>query len=676
VVGVVDSGIDPAHPEFIGNLSPLSADIVPGRGVLVPASTHGTEVAGLIAAKKNNIGVHGVAYDATLLMVRADTPGSCNPSCAFSNTNIATAIDYAVANGAKVINFSQAGNQSPTGPLLAALQRAANAGVIMVFAAGNDGDTLPDASSRFAASADAKGLGIIAGASTNTNAIATFSDRAGTTMDSYVVAPGVNVRTTGDGTSTVIVSGTSFSAPMVAGAAALLLDKFPNLSGAEVVRILIDTAADLGTPGHDTIFGAGLVDLAAALAPQGALSLPTFGGRVSATGSTVMMGTAFGDAVVGDQAAASLLRSGIITDKYDRTYVADLTGSFTRMPDSRFDLASFARSSVYRRGTSGFVPGIGAFQMSYTDEWGALDEAALFPNLAQERGFENLSFSFVHALDAKTSVGVTHGAAFANTFDTAPETGLLRSVDAGGAYMRFAQDGTGLTLLHQLDRRTTIGFAAASARFEPFDGAEPVGREFAAVQVNRAVGDHVVLGAQLGALHERGTMLDTIATGAFDGIEGATTRFVTLSASYRLGDLTLVAGASRGWTGVSEHGSALLHSYSGIETSSYSVGAVWQTPLAGHVLGFAISQPLRVESGRATLDVATGRDFINDSILYDSRTLNLAPTGREVDMELSHGFWNGGPLSLQTNLIYRMNPNHFATAADALLLMFQADVRF
>lgn len=435
---MVDSGIDPTHPEFQGNLSPLSADVVASRGVLTPTSLHGTEVAGLIAAEKNDFGIHGVAFDATLLMVRADSPGSCNPNCSFNNANLAAAIDYAVTNGAKVINFSQAGNQLATGSLLAALQRAANAGVIMVFAAGNDGDTLPDASSRFAASADAKGLGIIAGASTNTDTIASFSDRAGTTMDSYVLAPGVNVRTTGDGFSTVVVSGTSFSAPMVAGAAALLLDKFPNLSGAQVVQILIDTAKDLGAPGHDTTFGAGLVDLAAALAPQGALSLPTFSGRVSATGSSVMMGAAFGDAVVGNQAAASLLRSGIITDKYDRTYVADLTGRFTRMPDSRFDLASFARSSVYRRGTSGFVPGIGAFQMSFTDEWGALNERELFPNLAQDRGFENLSFSFVHALDAHTSVGVTHGAAFANAFDTAPETGILRSVDAGGAYMRFA----------------------------------------------------------------------------------------------------------------------------------------------------------------------------------------------------------------------------------------------
>jgi hypothetical protein len=253
---------------------------------------------------------------------------------------------------------------------------------------------------------------------------------------------------------------------------------------------------------------------------------------------------------------------------------------------------------------------------------------------------------------------------------------MLRSVEPGGAYMRFAENGTGMSLLHQLDRRTTVGVAAASARFEPYRGADPISREVAAVQVNHALTDSVTLGAQLGMLRENGSMLDTVATGAFDGIEGATTRFMTLTAAYRLGDFVLVANASHGWTGVSEHGEALLHSYSGIQTSSYSLGAVWQTPIAGHMLGFAVSQPLRVERGHAVLEVPTGRDFVNDTVLFDSQTLNLAPTGREVDVELSHSFWNGGPFSMQTNLIYRMNPDHVATAADTLLLMMRADLRF
>jgi hypothetical protein len=633
-------------------------------------------VSGLIAAQKNDIGIHGVAFDSTLLMVRADTPGSCNPNCTFSNANIAAGINYAIDHGARIINFSQSGSFQPNGALLTALQRAANSGVIMVFAAGNDGRTGPDASTTFARSAEALGLGIIVGASTITDGIAGFSNRAGGSSAVYVLAPGDGVTTTGFGTSTVSVRGTSFSAPMVAGAAALLLQNFPNLSGSDVLRILLDTATDKGLPGADPVYGAGLINLAAALAPQGANSLPTAAGGVDISSSSVSLGTAFGDAVMGDQGAAALLGNAIIIDKYDRTYRADIRGRIGLQPDSRFDLAEFARNSVYRRGTSGFAPGIGSYQMSFTDEWGAMEQRELFPNLTQDRQFEDLSFSFVHALDAQTMVSVAHGAAFAQTFDTLPEASMLRSFEAGGPFMRFTQDGTGMAMLHRLDKRTTVSLAASSGQFTPFEGEDPIRRELAAVQINRAIGPSVVLGAQFGVLREEGSLLDSFATGAFDGIEGATTRFATLNASYQLGSWTLMASASHGWTGVAEHGTALLHSFSGIETSSYSVGAVWQTPFAGHTVAFGVSQPLRVESGRASLDVPTGRDFDTGSILFDRHALNLAPTGREIDFEVSHAFWNGGPLSTRTNLIYRLDPDHVAAAADALVLMLQADLRF
>jgi subtilisin family serine protease len=676
VVAVVDTGIDPAHSEFDANLSPLSQDVVVGRGTLQPDSMHGTHVAGLIAAEKNGVGIHGIAYDATLLMVRADTPGSCNPSCTFNNTNLAAAINYAIDNGARVINLSHGGDNAPTGDLLAAQQRAAAAGVVLVFAAGNDSGANPSGSTGFALSPDALGTSLIVGASTSNDTIAGFSNRAGTASGIFLVAPGAAVQTTDAGSTVVTQSGTSFSAPIVAGAVALMLENFPNLDGAEVVQILLDTARDRGAAGVDAVYGAGLLDIEAALSPQGILSVPTSVGGIAAQNSTISFGAAFGDSITGDQTASALLQGTLVIDKYDRAYVANFNTSIGSMTDSRFDMASFARSSVYRRGTSGYVPGIGAFQMSFTDEWGVLDESSLFPNLGMDRRFEDVSFSFVHALAPGTVVGVSHGGAFAQTFDMAPEAAMLRSAQPGGAYLRFTEDGTGIALRQQLGAHTSLGLAANTARFEPFEGMEPVKRELAAIQIDHAVSGALAVGAQFGVLHEQGTLLDTLATGAFDGIDGATTRFVTLSATYRFGVVTLVAHAGRGWTGVAEQGSALLHSYSGIETSSYSLGAVWQTPLAGHSIGFAIAQPLRVETGRATLDVPTGRDAETDAVLFDRHMLNLAPTGRELDVEISHAFWDGGPVSLQTNLIYRMNPNHVATAADALMVLLRADMRF
>ena len=104
VVGVIDDGIDPNHPELVGRISPLSTDIVAGRNALVTTQSHGSEISSLIAGNYNGAQTVGVAYDATILAVRADTGGG------FGYTDLANALDYAVANNVDVINFSLGGD--------------------------------------------------------------------------------------------------------------------------------------------------------------------------------------------------------------------------------------------------------------------------------------------------------------------------------------------------------------------------------------------------------------------------------------------------------------------------------------------------------------------------------------------------------------------------------------
>src|SRR3546814_5522361 len=99
------------------------------------------------AAARDNTGVLGIAWDAQLLVARADDPGSCgtdtpqDPSlgCAFDDSSIAAGIDLAVRSGAAVINISLGGGWASQ-VLLAAVARAASAGVVIVVSAGNGGD--------------------------------------------------------------------------------------------------------------------------------------------------------------------------------------------------------------------------------------------------------------------------------------------------------------------------------------------------------------------------------------------------------------------------------------------------------------------------------------------------------------------------------------------------------
>ena len=149
VVAVIDTGIDPLHVELDGNLSPDSIDIVRGDPI-ADEDGHGTHVSGIIAAEKNGIGNHGVAYDATILAIRADTRiideticGDLNPCSVFDSADITAALDYAALNGADVINMSLGGPAPMDAAGQQALIDAMAAGAIVVVAAGNDGATQP-----------------------------------------------------------------------------------------------------------------------------------------------------------------------------------------------------------------------------------------------------------------------------------------------------------------------------------------------------------------------------------------------------------------------------------------------------------------------------------------------------------------------------------------------------
>ena len=127
--------------EFTGRIDPASGDVAGNRGVSDDGG-HGTAVSAVAAAARNNRNTMGVAFDATIVSERADDPAPAPQRTAApsSTTAIAAGIDAARLAGAKVINLSLGGSQPGSARLLGAMQRAVNAGiVIVVIAAGNDG---------------------------------------------------------------------------------------------------------------------------------------------------------------------------------------------------------------------------------------------------------------------------------------------------------------------------------------------------------------------------------------------------------------------------------------------------------------------------------------------------------------------------------------------------------
>lgn len=266
-IALIDSGFASATQPFAGRVHPLSRDMIGTRDLDGP-NQHGTAVASIAGAARDDAGIHGVAFDATLLLLRADIEGTCLPNCTFDQTALANAFDYAVQNGARVISLSMSFVPMPAS-LAAAIERATAAGVIVILPAGNDGFANPVASALTATTPQAHGLVIIAGASNSAGTdLAAFSNRAGSGAAVYLMAAGEGLQVYGKNgaLSTPTAYGTSLSAPAIAGAVALLIQAFPALTPHQIVNLLLNSATDTGAPGTDAVYGRGRLNLAAAFA--------------------------------------------------------------------------------------------------------------------------------------------------------------------------------------------------------------------------------------------------------------------------------------------------------------------------------------------------------------------------------------------------------------------------
>lgn len=213
-----------------------------------PDAKHGTHVAGIIAAvKQDSAGVEGIASAALIMPVRAVPDGDER------DKDIGNAIRYAVDNGARVINMSFGKPYSPFKSAVDAAVRYADAhGVLMVAASGNDGvslDTVSNFPTPFYTGGGRAANWIEVGASSwrggDTLAVS-FSNYSHDRVD--VFAPGEDILSSVQGGGYERLSGTSMAAPVVTGLAALIMSYYPSLSAAQVRQIILDSATRYSGP--------------------------------------------------------------------------------------------------------------------------------------------------------------------------------------------------------------------------------------------------------------------------------------------------------------------------------------------------------------------------------------------------------------------------------------------
>ena len=359
LVTVADTGVDSDHPD-------LSPGLAHGRDFtdtsLEDTQGHGTHVAGIVAARRDGIGMHGGAFDAQLAVAKVATGWSYDFDLARMaaawgrdlgsvavNVSAAYLRDYRledqlvkIGDGSYYLDDGWHGVNGFYGMGLEAAdwREALGPNQILVKAAGNSGTDYSAGANQMATATDANGRLLLNGqmlivGNWDTVAERITGNQAGNVCttwqngacldatrisDSFLMAPGVNIVSTYPGGGYAAMTGTSMAAPLVAAAAAVLHQTWPHLDGSQLAALLLETA-NKDIPGYaEHIHGQGLLDMERATRPVGGGGVPT-GDTVASGRLSVESGAILADP---GPAARSALSGVMILDGYDRDFYVDL----------------------------------------------------------------------------------------------------------------------------------------------------------------------------------------------------------------------------------------------------------------------------------------------------------------------------------------------------------------
>ncbi|NOY16685.1 MAG: S8 family serine peptidase [Gammaproteobacteria bacterium] len=633
-VAVIDSGVNPGYADLVGRIVP-GVDLIDGDDNPFDEMPlqHGTTVSRIIAS---------VNEQNKIMPIRVlDSSGLSSEALVIAGVTVASNSDSKVINlslGSLTNFYSQA--------LTASMQSSAWAGKLFVIAAGNGGQPNPTFPASLAALFG--GSAIAVGALDRNGLIASYSNRAGNSQQFYVVAPGYS--------SFSNFIGTSFAAPYVSGTAAAILTQNPGLSAQQIAEIIFNSADDLGVPGTDTVYGRGRLNTAAALQPQGDLSIP--GTSSDSGGSSALVA----GLVVGAGVAAAIiirnksLKKAVVVDSYNRPYQIDLTDLITvhseglsleRMIQNLRRTTEMARLAVTDR-----------LQMAIWYDRNPAQRLYAVPELEDKENIENWSMSLYQRgqngayyalnlnLDPRQFFGLAEETSGITLFDrrnlTAPYAGFAASANMALAGYK-TKSGIDVKLgVVSMDDKRDFGVKSKSVLLE------------GSIQPH----EKLRLGLQFSGLNEQGSLFGGASAGAFS-VDTSETLAVGVTARLKLNrKISIHSIYSQGFTLVNDRKKGLLQQFTGIRSSSYAMG-ISATGLIrkNDRVSLTLSSPLHVNRGEVSLSVPTGIDFVSGNTLRQTERIDLGSTKRETDIELGYHLPLGKQSGLAAYMIYRTDPN-------------------